>query len=126
MQFGAFLHDYWYCKQKKLKTGEVQRTVRRTSPIWLKNIAYSCLREWKLFFKMAAKLKYKRTSFTSRGKPITTTFPNPLRSHWFLPLKEGFPFPRHLTGFLCNTVPLGAKGKRGRKERGSLLLFNPL
>jgi hypothetical protein len=81
MQFGAFLHAYWYCKQKKLKTGEVQRTVSHTSPIW-SNIAYSfSWIEWKLFFKMAAKLKYKRTSFTSRGKPIIATFPNPLRSH---------------------------------------------
>jgi hypothetical protein len=38
MQFGAFLHASWYCKQKKLKTGGVQRTVSRTSPIWLERV----------------------------------------------------------------------------------------
>jgi hypothetical protein len=38
--FGAFLHDCWCCKQEKLKTGEVLRTVSRTSPIRL-NTAYS-------------------------------------------------------------------------------------
>jgi hypothetical protein len=28
--FGAFLHDYWCCKQDKLKTGEMQKTVSHT------------------------------------------------------------------------------------------------
>ncbi len=65
--FGAFLHDSWCSKHEKFKTGEVLRTVSRTSPIRL-NTAYSFgWRERKriyqkyLFFKMAAKLKYKRT-----------------------------------------------------------------
>jgi hypothetical protein len=30
--FGAFLHDYWCCKQGKIKKGEVRRTDSRTLP----------------------------------------------------------------------------------------------
>ncbi len=41
-------------------------------------------------------------------------------------ISKGFPFQRHLTGFWSNNVFLGAKRRRGWKERGPLLLFNSL
>ncbi len=37
-----------------------------------------------------------------------------------------FPFLRQLRGCWCKNVSLGANGRRGWKERGPLLLFNPL
>jgi hypothetical protein len=56
-------------------TGEVMRTVSHTLPIQL-NVAYSfCWRERKrtyIFFKVAAKLKYKRALITSMGKHYPT------------------------------------------------------
>jgi hypothetical protein len=41
-------------------------------------------------------------------------------------ISKAFPIERHLTDLWCNNLTLGAKGKRGWKERRPLLLFNPL
>ena len=41
-------------------------------------------------------------------------------------ISKSFAFQQRLTGFLFTTVSLGAEGRRGWKERGPLLLFNPL
>jgi hypothetical protein len=41
-------------------------------------------------------------------------------------ITEAIPFQGHPTGFWCNNVSLGAEVRKGWKELGPLLLFNPL
>ncbi len=78
--------------------GEVWLTVSSTMPIWL-NIAYSigCSERKRKYnySKMAAILKYKRTSITTIWYKfrLVATFHNRIHSHWSLPLSKATEMP---------------------------------
>ncbi len=81
--FGAFLHDYWCCKQGKIKKGEVRRTDSRTLPTvfdWTSPIhSAGEIRKGNIYFSRWRPTwnKKEQRSPTSMGKqyPMLVTFP---------------------------------------------------